>query len=359
MRTENELRDAIDALADQAPEPADTRIMIASDRRRVWPRRLVVIAVVAGCLAAIAVPSLHRVVRRAADTEPAVPSPGPPRWQQPLFTAVPAPGWRVELTENSPGRSDVGIGSATAQAGCWLSAFAPGRFDVRAIPARRTATTVGGKPAIFGPFELQFGDGIVADGEQSLAWQYAPDAWAVVYCRDDDADRRTPDGQRRLAREAAAMMRFGPGRLRTPIAIDPAAGDPRTERIGTYRAVRHLDERRNPPSVRATTLLGLGDQIVSVDLRQQSPVDPESEPGATRVDVDGRPGWTVLVTMGPDRYERRGLIVDTGNGTMLEIVSYAGPADASDELVAMARRIRIAADLEDQSTWYDAADSLP
>lgn len=357
MRTEDELRDAIDALADQAPEPADTRITIPSDRRRVWPRRLVVIAVVAACLAAIAVPSLYRVVRRAGDTEPAVPSSGP-RWQQPLFSVVPATGWRIELTENSPGRSDVGISSVKAHAGCWLSAFAPGRFDTRAIPDRRTATTAGGKPAVFGPFELQFGDGIVADGEQSLGWQYAPDAWAVVYCRDDDPGRRTPDGQRRLAQEAAAMMRFGPGRLRTPIAIDPAAGDPRTERIGTYGTVRHLDERRNP-ATRATTILGQGDRFVSVELRQLSLDEVESEPGATRVDVGGRPGWTVLVPTGTDRYERRGLIVDTGDGTIVEVTWYAGHADATDQMVALARRIRIAADLEDERTWYDAADSLP
>lgn len=361
MRTEDSLTEAFETIADDAPD--GTRVVIPVRRPRRMSRRLVVVAVALACLAAIAVPSWYLGLRRGGDVpQPAPPSPAPPLWQQPSFDLALSPGWRIEQRDVMTDRSELGFGNPSIRAGCVLAAYAPGRFDTRAIPVRRTATTVGGRPGLYAAIDVPFAEHVPGLDEQVLGWQYATNAWALVYCRYTDADQRRAkgaEGQRALARQAVAMMRPGAGRFRVPLAITPAAGDRRTDGIAVYDGGGLRSFGDPVSSIRASVVLGSDEHFVSVILRTQSLTDPEREPGAAPVDIDGRRGWTRLETIRDGVYERRGLIVDTGNGTMLELRAFDGPADATEELVALARRVRLATDLQDESTWFDAADSLP
>ena len=362
MRTEDMLTRAFDTLAGQAPAPDDTRVVLPSGRPPVWRHRLVVAAVAVACLAVIAVPSWYFGVHRVEQTpQPAPPSVAPPVWQQPAFDVALEPGWRLELREVTPERSEIGIGNPATGVGCSLLGYAPGRFPTRLIPAQRVATTVDGKPAVFATIPVTIGSTSPERGEQVLGWQYDPNAWALVYCRHRSPWQPGPAvaSVRSWEHQAAAMMRFAPERLRVPIAIEPVDAGPRATAILVERGDAQLSRnRRHPSAYRAGVVLGTGGRTLSVAVWHQRPVDPEYKPGATVVDVDGRRGWTYLLTV-DGGYERRGLLVDTGNDTLIEVYALGGPADATEELVALARRVRLAPDLEDERTWYDAADSLP
>jgi hypothetical protein len=342
MRTEDDLRDALDALADSAPAPADTTVQMPWDLRRVWPRRAAIVAVAAACVTAIALPVGYLATRH--DTGPAQPAAGRSTgtlWQQPNFTVDLLPGWRIETREAAIGYTSIGV--AQSQVGCDLVGFGPGRFTLDQLaPQGRTPTVVDGKQGFFGTVRptpaLRTR---TAAGGQALVWQYAPKAWALSICSGRSAAQT-----RSLEMTAAQMVRPQQGRLRVPFAVKPWAGVARVSDVTVYKG---SDLRSGGGAIARARFGAANNEAGAIALERGV---PQLTSGATPIEVGGREAW--YYRSGP---KLEGVIVLTSVYTVrITLPSSPGTRDA---LVAMARDLRVAANPADERTWFDAATSLP
>ena len=341
MRTEDDLRDALDALADTAPAPADTTVQMPWDLPRVWPRRAAIVAVAAACVTAIALPVGYLASRH--ETAPAQPAAGQSTgtlWQQPIFNVDLPSGWRVETRESAIGYTSIGM--AQADVSCDLVAFAPDRFNLNQVSAQgRTPTVVDGKQAFFGTIRPATALRTETAGGQALVWQYAPRAWALSACSGKSAGQT-----RSLEMTAAQMVRLQPGRLRVPFAVKPWAGVARVSDVTVYKG---SDLRSGGGAVVRAQFGAANDDAGAIALERGV---PQFAAGVTPIEVGGREAW----------YYRSGsklegvIVLTSGYAVRITLPSSPGTRDA---LTAMARDLRVAANPADERTWFDAATSLP
>lgn len=352
MRTEDDLRGALDALADTAPTRADTTVEMPWDLRRVWPRRTAIVAVAAACVTAIALPVGYLATRDGtAPNQAASGRSTGTLWQQPNFIVDLPSGWRVETRESAIDYTSIGVAmTADPTVACDLMAFGPGRFDLGNVsPQGRTPTVVDGKRGFFGTVRLGHAAPQrvqSAGGSQGLLWQYAPDAWALSVCPGQPASQT-----RSVEMTAARMVQFQTGRLRVPFAVEPSASAPRVTDVTVYKLseIRNLGGASRPQAVATAQLGASSNRAGSIALE---PGRPRRDAGATPVEIGGRQGWYYR----PNSNLEGVVVLTPGYAVRIMLPSSPGTRDL---LMRMARDVRVAANPADERTWFDAATSLP
>lgn len=163
MPTEHDLRATLLALEHEAPDP--TRTLAGLDRRRhrrTIRRRTLVTTVVAAVTLAIVAGSL------AAPKLFRDPAGGRADAWTFRFAVDQLPGAKIRYNLINTDRE-----SATMYAGSGIAfeitVFHPGAYT----PVEATPVAVRGKPGFYNP----------AGSTPTLAWEYSPDAWAIVYTR--------------------------------------------------------------------------------------------------------------------------------------------------------------------------------
>lgn len=197
MRTENDLRIALQHRADQAPETAQALIARAmADRPRRSPGRdrLSIAVAVAMVAALIAVPlAIRQAVRNstAPHPSPAGSSPAPPNKKVTALSWVtlPTDNWYQRDMYGYPNQENIFITLVPPAGGNGIVIvdFPPGGFDTGQL-AKAKPVTVDGHRGYFGQITTMTGPkptaGLryhpVVGPHTALAWEIAPDQWVVL-----------------------------------------------------------------------------------------------------------------------------------------------------------------------------------
>jgi hypothetical protein len=189
----------------------------------------------------------------------------------------------------------------------------------------------------------------------TVAWQYAPGSWAVVAWRN--STDRGADG---LALAVARTVRPGlEHTARVPFAVDylPQAVDRRWGLVYTGGHAATSVTFASASSAQDPALqTGPPDDALPISLSTDADLTAPSQPGDTKVTVNGRPGV----------YSPRLSALLVGCGTHCVLTVGYGMLDAhlagaltETELVKVAQHIRLAADPSDPATWFDASTAMP
>jgi hypothetical protein len=184
-----------------------------------------------------------------------------------------------------------------------------------------------------------------------LAWQYAPNSWAVAQWGEAGAQARA------AVQRLAAAVRIGPRPAPVPFTVDslPATVDKRValwlwDQPATGMTVVFGDSSA-PEADNNPWLTG-----IMINLSHGRNARPQATPKVplTPLVVNGRSAmWAPTA---------RGLFIEVQTDWWLEIrqspMSKA-PKLTQADLLAVARSMRFATNLADRSTWFDAALALP
>jgi hypothetical protein len=361
MRTVHDLDDAFCALADTAPEPGPLPVLTTSSHapergetsRRIAQRWLAPTIAAVGTVALVA-----GLVWVTADSKSAGPGNGaagadqlqaltaPAADEAPdltlRFTATPPAGDTVTSYEFDRAGQVIDFGSAAAPPGCdpisgtascrqvaqvrlyWANPPKdPDERNFNAAKVSRTGTAeVDGRAAFFGRMPH------AADGREKLFWQYAPGAWA---------EATAPSRAAELA--LAESVRGATVAVRIPLAP-------------TMSGHRYANVLSSQSSGAGGTLEisspGAREGGFDVAWGNAATAVPHGKGAAEDITVNGR-SWTIRGGEQP-RAVLRGATVP------VVVSSYLGRSRA--ELIAFLRGLRLASDLGDPSTWYDAAQVL-
>jgi hypothetical protein len=371
MRTENDIRDAFAAEADDMPSAADvlSRLSLtephARSRRRLVPALAAAAAIVAIGAAAVATTPLELQRHSPAGVpDGTAPPPRSVRVCSPspqdltIFRIDPAPGLRYA----DGGLVDCGRRSTTV----WaidgktignLTVYDAGAYDPTMTRAGRPVQ-IAGHPGFVGHLATS------AIGDQpelpasGVAWEYRPGAWATLSGVDGGVDRRMPLIQR-LATALHPDARdplLVPMRLRhLPAGVELAFGSSShtTGALFDFQPVRYEPDPRCPaaPNRFSSCAPGL---IVQLDRATGPGLD--GVPGQ-RIQVAGHEARLQSAPLMPPGQTR--LVVLEGPWTVT--VSVRGPSLhlPEQQLIQIAAGVVPAASLTDQSTWFDARTALP
>ena len=201
MRTENDLRIALQHEADQAPEVAQAlirRAMAGQPRRSPVRNRLSVAVAMTIVAALIAAPfAIKRLTTTSNVTRPNPATPSPHRLSEPALS------WVTVSNDHYTFDRSMSVGSnqefiqieGTFYDEWALVDFAPGSFDTSLV-AHATSTVVDGHPGYFAKATVQppypryltllmspLVNGSFAGGHgyfSTIAWQLAPDHWVML-----------------------------------------------------------------------------------------------------------------------------------------------------------------------------------
>jgi hypothetical protein len=190
----------------------------------------------------------------------------------------------------------------------------------------------------------------------TIAWQYAPDRWALVAWRND-TDAHARDSALAIAR-VTRIGQVHPALVAFKVDYLPAVVDRRWELTFTQRG--HSEVGFGSAASRFAPGLHLGIPDHSLPIRVEAMSLPDltkfAEKGTISLKVGGR-----AAVFAP---KQSALFVSCGTKCTLT-VGY-GALDAhlagsmwEAELVKLAEHITIARSLTDTSTWFDAAYALP
>jgi hypothetical protein len=224
-----------------------------------------------------------------------------------------------------------------------VGAFGKGQFDPSVL-RNATAVNVNGAPGVItegmvtGSIEWSgLAIGIPSNwaAQTALAWQYAPDSWALV----------AGPGTRDLMTAIARATRVGGAhRALVPFSVGylPASLNQRRGISVSLAAHRALVSFGSGPS-------GPHDHALYISAAANSTGSPRDQVALT---VDGRaarysPGQSTLT-------------MDCGRDCELTITWLdSGTPLTKAELIKVAEHITVAPSLTDTSTWYDASSALP
>ncbi len=227
-----------------------------------------------------------------------------------------------------------------------VGAFAKGQFDPSVL-GNATAINVNGAPGLLaegmvtGSMEWS-GLPIAIPGnwfpQTTVAWQYAPDSWALV----------AGPGTRDLMTAIAQATRVGGAhRALVPFSVGylPASLNQRRSISVSLAAHRALVSFGSGPS-------GPHDHALYISVSPTA-ANPAASPGdQVALTVDGRPA----------RYSPRQstLTMNCGRDCELTITWLdSGTPLTKTELIKVAEHVTVTPSLTDTSTWYDAAVALP
>ncbi|MFG1626184.1 hypothetical protein [Kribbella sp. NPDC049227] len=193
MRTEEDLRDALEHLADQAAHPGDVRAHLQSrDTRRSRGAVVIIGTAIATAIAAVAAAVVPHVIS-GGESSPATQDNRNTAWSPWVDLNLPkhiqAVGQR--LTANSQDYELNETVQLTWTEYCQLQLHRNGDFDPSTIPAdspeinlgrqkARVVTSTKTKPFLQVP--PRFRDRLIATTQKTLAWQPMDGVWALLSC---------------------------------------------------------------------------------------------------------------------------------------------------------------------------------
>lgn len=322
------LRATLEALSWRVPAPesvaaARFRAEQAADRRR-GRRRLLALVLGLVIVAAVAVPTVEAL-------RP-LPSRTAGEWVFGL-TVEPSPGWTVDLHAVSADQEFLTI--TTAEAGqCQLHAALPSapRDDRVEAPARSDRIWVNGKPAAYSAEYIE-GAGV--------RWPYGDGGQVTLVCGDRQ--------DRQAILDVARRVRFSAGdRLALPVALGRL---PDGFRVG---GTGYLDDS---PAILLISGPGLAD--ADVDARILVTVSADS------AELAGHTVVTNSVTLKVITLDREVRVCRAAQSpTVCAAIGRGRPTarateEATRRVVEVMRTLRVAPDLTDRATWFDAREALP
>lgn len=342
MRTEQQLRDAFTALAErtQGSDAVFTQILTRTAPSTLRRRRLaIVLAAVVVVLVAIGVPAV--LVNRTAvpaDTR------APGNWNLIHRVDLP-PGWGVTTSTVSPDIeiSQLGdpVGVDQSDQACSVSVAGP----AHPAPTIRDGSPVdvNGRPGTY--VEPSF------NALGGIYWRYTDNAWANVSCSVRGADDRD------LSIEMARRVVFDPVPLVLPFRL---SATPDGYQVGTVLA-----------GVDAASERSTGAQLDPIDKLDDRPsIQISVAPGTTEI-PPYLAGWESDTVAGlPAVLSARDgrLCLNTQGHTVCILAEGGEPADLTVSLwpagrrallVEVAQHLKLAADLADEKTGWNANRALP
>jgi len=370
VRTEQQLRDALDLLAEHTPDVDDvlTRLLQVpqSTAGRRSGRRAILVAVTVGlALALLGGFGLAHLMRQS-DPAPTVADGAPSRtvaadmrrvpgnWAM-ISHVEPPPGWSTDSREISGDVETTTMNDASGKGVCWVEADGRGVAPTRAISTSARPATVDGHPARY-----QAPPGRNA----AVYWHYRPDAWASVTCTPGPlglSAARTPQQIRQLIIQLAGTVTFGNYPLLLPIRLGhlpPGYMVQSAQQAGpkylrswsiTLSPVRSAQSSSTAPIITISADNGsIPDANTSV-LNYPATFFTAAISGPyTPVPRTVRSFTSLCVPSAPV-----GICVNAGN------TAGADPESRRKPFHTLASQITYAASATDTRTWFDATTALP
>lgn len=351
MRTEDDLREAMTALADTAPEPAavQQRLQLSTDPLpELSPRRRALgLAVAVALLTALAV-VLPRWTDRAG--MPAD-QPTPGNWNM-IFRIDPPAGLEVTRRANHGTLQATYLsGRSGAQwAACSVLVPAAGQVDLPPVTDRGGPVVVNGRQG----FTVPAGPATV---QSRVFWTYGDDAWAIAGCQGVERDQR--------ALEIARRVRFRPEPLMVPFRFSSLPPRYAVDGVESTTSVEQ-GPKATVGLIRPDAVPKAPSIFVSLEPRTTD-VPPRS--AGERGTVAGHPA--VFET------DQNALVLLVGRFTVRIATAIENlqepnlapqPADPSTPpwppgrralLVGVAEDLELADDLGDPTTWFPADRAFP
>ena len=239
MRTENDLRVALQHRADQAPQVAQALIARALvDQHRPSPTRarLSIAVAVAIVAALIAVPlAIRQAVRNSSTSHPnpAITSPAPKKVTALSWVTLPTGNWGERLLFGDPNQENIFIVLTPPSRGLGMviTDFPPGGFDTGQL-AKAKPVSVDGHRGYYGQLTTMTGpkptSGLryypVVGPHTALAWEIAPDQWVVLSEGYYPAQQLTEDQLVSTAESLGLHARNTPAALPFKVGYLPGSG---------------------------------------------------------------------------------------------------------------------------------------
>lgn len=361
MRTEEDLRGLFHGIADnisvqdlpELPNLNSPRPTSPATSTKGAGTRTAVLA--AAALVAVTVTG-YAVVSHHAETGVAgVPS--APIWDSTLN--VP-PGWQLETRQLLRGGTEtIVLTSATDHHRC-MAAAGSGQNSPRHLDRIRSAQ-VSGQAATIGRTGTD--EGPESPPAWRVQWNPSDGRWAEVSCEGDGTSADA-------GLELAGQLRFGPSGAVIPVSLASLPGDLAANEVTIQgniyppskarRVIIPLISGLGPtpqPSLDPDQAQRIGAKTVLAvveTLADYTAVDPLTS-SRRLPDIDGRPTWLRTTHEGPGKTATVSDLAVVDNNYVL----YLNSSDyTSDELVAIAKSMRPAHHLDQESTWYPIRSAL-
>ncbi len=337
MRTEHDLREAFDHLADSAPHPDDVLANLPSSSRPVRRRGrtpMVVGVVLATAAAAIAIPLATRT------PEPPVAAPPSSPWFTGITVDLPTGMRYSSQGVTSTGDHTVLLDTGSPEPRCVVTRYRPGGFSRGDVPAGATSIVVGTSSG------FQYGPSRNADGtlrQGAVVWPYADNAWARSECTKPTTFAF--DAAQSL--EIAERSTFDRSELPSPLRVKYLPAGFRPTGVSTIRQDQRLDGVPKRFGVYAAKGAPDSGGITTADK------DPSIRMEYSATSVASPPSTTYQVAF------TRPQLVILGNGFELVISVPSTLANGRAELDKIAANLDRAPDANDPGTWFDAATAIP
>jgi hypothetical protein len=349
MRTEEDLRNAFDRLADSAPDPSHVLTVVGP--RPVRRRPLVLGAVLATTAAVIAVPLIV-----SHDKQPPVQSttaPANEAWRDRLSLPLPA---NLIYDERGFGRSSqtITLDGGNTRTTCFLTAYAKGAFDAGKIPPGsprvRINNVLGYVALLADPFSP------ATAKKRWIVWEPAPNTWTTSYC--NVAGQVDPA----KATEIARSVNTSPQRLPAPYRIGylPAGLSVTTLSVNPQNTstsevpnnfIADLGTEEPAPRTPGPIMLAPGGPARISYLTGPSATRTSLPVNAERIIINGRTAY--LGKDGPST-----VLAIKGDGFQVRIELGGGAGDRP-ELIKIAKGLELAPSATDTSSWFDATTAIP
>ncbi|MFI5692836.1 hypothetical protein ACIA58_13410 [Kribbella sp. NPDC051586] len=403
MRTEEDLRDALDHLADQAPDPSDVRAALlprsAGRPRRTGPIICTAVATACVAVAAVVVPHVisdDRPGPVAQDTRNTA-------WSQwvdlNLLKSFKAVDQRFSANRQDYELVDTGL--RTGVPFCQLQLHRNGDFDPSTIPAGSPSVDLGGHKAwtvtsdrktAFMPGPPNYSFPLSANVRNTIVWQPVAGVWALLSCESllPKGTELVPTTQPGSALKLAGLLSPPTDRLGSPFKLGELPKGLSPHEVRYHPA----DSRILRSGEEFTALLSDGNPATGYVPRVLQPAglmagNPWDAGRGDDLSIryDTGTSWNQLTLIRGDKpdgsihgmkafftnqtitYSKRDPSKVTlsgplntlrleADGVAVVITSYA-PKPSKEQLLRIAETMELTQNPKDPTTWFDAATAIP
>ncbi|WP_112240393.1 hypothetical protein [Kribbella monticola] len=354
MRTEEDLRNAFDYLADSAPDPS--HILTTPEHTPVRRAPLALGVVAATAAVAIAVPLLVSHDKQQPSVQ-ATPQHVDEAWRDRL--SLPLPAKMIYDSRAFTHRSQgLILGDGDTPATCVVNAYDKGAFDAGSIPPGSPRVKINDTLGYLATLADPFSPAVRA---KVIAWEPAPGVWITSYCKVKDKVDPVK------AAEIARLVNTSPQRLPAPYRIGylPAGltvsdlsvnPQPDSTSEAPNNFIATLDSPADKPSAAQTpdgpvVVSGSGPATITY-LTGESATATHLPKNAERITVNGRAGY-----LGSE-YGISVLAIK-GDGFQVRIVLAGAVPNEREELIKIANGLELAPSATDTTSWFDATTAIP